>query len=313
MNTKFRALLVLAMLGAAVFSCEKTETDDLKGTARIEVTDGPIDDANVKSTFVTIADVKLDGKSVEGFSKVTIDLLAYQKGNTKVLGLTELDAKTYSNITFVLDYEKDQNGNAPGCYVEETNGTKHKLLSSANEITLNYNYLVQAGQQTDLVVDFDLRKAVKRENSASDKYDFVTAAELNTALRVVTKSKASVIKGKCQDVISQSDKIVVYAYKKGQFNRNIEVDGQGQSDIEFSNAIASATVDASGNYELHFLENGEYELVFAGYDKNDSTGQMSLKGTLTASATGGLNLGLLTLNVGTTLNVDVLVTALLPL
>lgn len=313
MNTKFTALLCAAMVTITMFSCEKSDIDESKGTARIEITDAPIDDANVKSTFVTIADVKLDGKSVEGFSKVTIDLLAYQKGNTKVLGIANLDAKTYSNVTLVLDYEKDQNGAAPGCYVQETNGTRHALVSTVNEITLNYNYLVQAGQQTDLVVDFDLRKAIKRQDNTTDKYDFVTAAELNTALRVAAKSKAGVIKGKVQDVISQSDKVVVYAYKKGQYNRNTEVDGQGASDIEFKNAVTSATVDASGNYELHFLETGEYELVIAGYTKNNSTGQMSLKGTLTANSTNSLNLGLLNLNAGAALTVDVLVTALLPL
>ena len=99
----------------------------------------------------------------------------------------------------------------------------------------------------------------------------------------------------------------------GQFNRNVEVDGQGASDIEFSKAVTSATVNASGNYELHFLETGEYELVIAGYTKNNTTGQMSLKGTLTANSTNSLNLGSLNLSPGVALTVDVLVTALLPL
>lgn len=314
MNTKLSALLAVAMLGTAVMSCEKEDNiDNGNGTARIEITDSPIDDANVKSTFVTITDVKLDGKSITGFSKTTVDILALQKGSTKVLGTTELDAKTYNNITFVLDYEKDQNGNSPGCYVEETNGTKHKLSSSSNEITVSDDYQIRAGQQTDLVVDFDLRKAIKRENSTTDKYDFVTTAELNSSLRVVAKSNASVIKGKVQDAISQSDKIVVYAYKKGQFNRSTEVDGQGASDIEFSKAESSAVVDGSGNYEIHFLEAGEYELVIAGYDKNDTTGQMSLKGTLTVNASGGLNLGALNVTTATSVNVDVVVLTLLPL
>lgn len=313
MNTKFTALLCAAMFAITMFSCEKNDLDDSKGRARIEITDAPIDDANVKSTFVTIADVKLDGQSIEGFSKVTVDLLAYQNGDTKVLGIADLDAKTYSNITLVLDYAKDQNGDAPGCYVQETNGTRHVLTSSKNEITLNYNYAIQAGQDIDLVIDFDLRKAIKRQDSATDKYDFVTAAELDSALRVAVKSKASVIKGKVQDVISLSDKVVVYAYKKGQFNRNVETDGQGASDIEFGNAVTSATVNASGNYELHFLETGEYELIVAGYTKNNTTGQMSLKGTLTANSTNSLNLGSLNLSPGVALTVDVLVTALLPL
>ena len=313
MNTKSLVLSLSALCAFTFLSCEKNETDATKGTARIEVTDAPFDDANIKGAFVTIADVKLDGQSLEGFNKTTIDLAAFQKGNTKLLGISELDAKTYSSVTLVLDYEKDQNGNAPGCYVLEVNDTKHKLLSADTELTLNHNYAIEAGQETALVVDFDLRKSIKREQNATDQYDFVSEAELESAIRVVAKNKASVIKGNCQDLVSNSDKLVVYAYKKGQFNLNTETDGQGASDIEFSKAITSATVAANGDYELHFLDQGEYELHFAAYDKNDSTGKMELKGTLVVSSTNSINLGAIALNASTTLTVGVLVVALLPL
>ena len=54
--------------------------------------------------------------------------------------------------------------------------------------------------------------------------------------------------------------VIVYVYKKGAFNQNSEVKGQGDSDVTFKNAVTSAKVDASGNFKIAFLEEGDYEL-----------------------------------------------------
>jgi len=81
------------LLSATLFtSCELIEPPvELTGTAAFEITDAPIDDGNVKGVFVTVTDVEIDGKSIELASKQTIDLLAYQNGDTKQLGNTVID------------------------------------------------------------------------------------------------------------------------------------------------------------------------------------------------------------------------------
>lgn len=302
-------LLYIALCVLALSACQK---ENGQGTAQIEITDAPIDNANVTGAFVTIADIKIDGKSVKGFNKTTVDLMAYQNGTTKVLGNFDLDAKTYSSITLVLDHETDASGATPGCYVL-ANGTKHTLATAATEIKVDKAYEIPSEGTSNLVIDFDLRKSITATGSGGDNYSFVTAAELNAALRLVAKSKAGKINGNCSDSFSNSDKIVVYAYKQGSYTRSTETQAQGSSNLEFKNAVTSSAVDANGNYTLSFLEEGTYELHYASYTENSSTGKLELQGTLNVNALTSINLGGISLDASATITANVLVTGLLPL
>ncbi|MEZ4918587.1 MAG: DUF4382 domain-containing protein [Saprospiraceae bacterium] len=305
------ALCFLGLFGL-FSSCTKEDDSNLKGAVQFEITDAPIDDARVKSAVVTISEVRIDGTKVDGFNKTTVDLLAYQNGNTKLLFDSEMEAKSYNNVTLVLDFETDANGNAPGCYVEEQgNGVKHKLESSTNEITLNQAFTVTSSGARS-VIDFDLRKCIREELNGSDDFDFVSETELKSGIRIVNKNQAGVIMGKCTDTFSSSDKLIVYAYKKGEYNRNTEIQGQGESQLEFANAVSSAAVDANGNYSLHFLEPGDYELHFCSYEENNE-GKMELKGTLLLDVLTAIDLGAINVDASASVTVDVLVTGLLPL
>lgn len=306
---KFGLVLLFAASMSMFVSCNK---DKNKGSAQIEITDAPIDNTNISGTFVTIADIKVDGESLEGFNKTTIDLMAYQNGSTKVLGNFDLDAKTYNSITLVLDHETDASGASPGCYVLDINGAKHALATTATEINVTKSMDVAAQATSNFVLDFDLRKSIKQTStSGSDQYDFVTSAELQSAVRVVNKGKAAKIQGSITDNTG-SDRIVVYAYKKGTYTRNSEVQGQGASNIEFSKAVTSAAVDANGNYTLSFLDEGEYEVYYASYERN-SEGRFELRGTLNVSAISSIDLLGLMLNAEATLTINVTVLGLLPL
>ncbi|MFK7774734.1 MAG: DUF4382 domain-containing protein [Saprospiraceae bacterium] len=318
-NFLVQGMLFLAI--AMVFTnCKKDDDTSLKGKVEFEITDAPIDDTNVKGAFVTVTAVKVDGEIISDFNgAVTIDLLAYQNGNTKALGLGELEAGNYSNVSLVLDYEKDVNGDTPGCYVLATDNTKHSLQSSSNstgEIIINSgNFEVEENSTTKLVVDFDVRKAIKQQDSpqANDEYDFVTEAELRTSLRVVNKNKTGKVKGKVTDSFNQGgDRVVVYAYKKGTYNQSTETSGQGSSNIMFKNAETSAVVDANGNYTIAFLSEGEYELHYVGYEDTNNNGKMEAKGMLEVSALASLNLLGLQLDASADVNVDVTVTAVIP-
>ncbi len=317
MNNLKISLFILSILLMNLTSCEliNDEEKDSKGEVSIEITDAPIDDAKISGAFVTITEIKADGKSIEGFNKTTLDLMAYQNGATKLLSNTNLDIGSYNNITLVLDEQTDANGNAPGCYVfDVTTNTKHQLTNVSNQIVLNHNYNIEKDNKTNLVIDFDLRKCIKRaENSSnSNQYDFVSTTEMQNGIRVVNKNSVGIIKGNCNQMLNSSDKIVVYAYKKGTFNQNTETQGQGQSNIEFANAVSSATVDINGNYELHFLEEGEYELHYCTYEENNSN-QMELSGMLIVDVFGSLNLNSIRVNSSTTLEVNVIATGVINL
>ncbi len=312
---KFSFLITLMGALALFNACEKDDNNNakLQGKVKFEITDAPIDDTNVNGAFVTISEIKVDGQTVEGFNKTTIDLLAYQNGSTELLTNADVEAKSYSNITLVLDFENDEDGNSPGCYVEEKSGnTKHKLTSASNEVRINHNFEVTENSQSEFVLDFDLRKCIKREQNSNDKYEFVSTSEMESGIRIVSKNQVGIIKGNCNDLVTNSDKVVVYAYKKGEYNRDTEVQGQGASSIQFSKAITSSTLDGNGNFELHFLEEGDYEIHYCSYEEN-SDGDMELKGTLIVDVLGSLDLGAISVDASSSVTVDVLVTGMLGL
>lgn len=294
-------------------SCQKENGDD--GTAAnttIKVTDAPIDDASVSGAFVTIADIKLDGQSVQGFTKTTVDINAYQNGAAKTLGNFSLQGRTYSTITFVLDFDTDASGNTPGCYVL-AGAVKHKLQSTSNSITIAKSLSLQAGASNSIVADFDLRKIIIHQSGGpSDQYDFATAAELESSIRVVAENKTGVISGNLTDAVSGSGKVVAYAYKKGTFVRSTEMQGQGASNIQFKNAISSAVVNGTGSYQLHFLESGDYEVHFASYKDTNSDGEFELQGTLVITGSGSINFLNLAVTTNATLTANATVTAVLP-
>ena len=317
-------LLALAFLFTNCTKDDDSSVDpsDKTGSAQFEITDGPGDDARIQGAFVTVTEVRVDGKAISDFSgKQTIDLMAYQNGNTKALGLAELESGTYSNVSLVLDYATDANGNSPGCYVLTTDNVKHNLqasTSASNEIKLNTGeFTVEEGSTTNIVIDFDLRKAIRYEEtpSNSDGYDFVSEGEMRSSLRLIAKAKAGQAKGQCNDNLGiAGDKIVVYAYKKGTYNKATEMSGQGQSQVQFKNAVTSASVDAQGNYTLAFLEEGDYELHFIGYEDDDNDGQSEVKGELQLDLLGnlGINLNDVSVDANASVTINVTVIGLLP-
>lgn len=285
----------LSWIQAILFGCAVTlftscnESEEPMGTGEVEfqITDAPIDDANVKSVVVTVTDVKIDGQSVSGFTKQTIDLKAFQDGNTKLLGSQTMDAKAYSSMVLVLDLDTDAQGNAPGCYVLAADGAKYKLKSTATgklDVVANQSWRTMKDVKTIVVADFDLRKSIRYSDDAAVKYSFVSESNLNSAVRVVAKEKSGTIKGSYQNSSDATpEKVIVYAYKKGTFNASTETQGQGTDGIQFKNAVASAVVkeSLSGNvYTLAYLPEGEYELVFAGYSKNAESGRVGFDALL---------------------------------
>jgi Domain of unknown function (DUF4382) len=320
-GTKGRSVSMAAfgalLLSTAIISCSKDDVNNPgsgNAATTIKVTDAPIDDASITAAYVTIADIKLDGQSVAGFNKTTVNIAALQNGNTHTLGTFNLAGKTYSSITFVLDFERDASGGAPGSYVVTTGNVKHKLSSGANTITVSRNFALQGNASNSIVADFDLRKMiVAQAGNPADKYDFATSAELQNDVRIVVENSTGTLSGTLTDNISASGKVVAYAYKKGTFNRTTETQGQGASNITFSNAVSSSLVAPNGSYQLHFLESGAYEVHFASYKDTNSDGTFELVGTLVV--VGGASVDLLNLNIGanTTLTANATATAVLGL
>ncbi|MBI5916765.1 MAG: DUF4382 domain-containing protein, partial [Bacteroidetes bacterium] len=170
---------------------------------------------------------------------------------------------------------------------------------------------------TNVVLDFDLRKAIRYEDApqAGDQYDFVSDSELRSAVRFVAKVNTGKVNGTCADNLGfGGDKIIVYAYTKGTFNKQTEMQAQGESQLEFKNAVTSSTVNAQGEYTLAFLEEGDYEVHFFAYEDKDNDGKMEIKGELELDLLTniGLDLNDLSVDANATLSISVLVLGLLP-
>ncbi len=305
---KISGLALIALVG--MMSCNKDDDSAMEAetyNTSFEVTDAPIDNADVEAVFVTIANVSVDGKSLEGFSATTVNLAALVNGKTEALGNLDLQAKSYSNIVFELDFDQDVDGNSPGCYVERANGEKDALVASSNKITISDKFEVLANATNVIVVDFDLRKTIKEEKEgASSDFDFVTMSELSAGIRTVNAELTGKISGNVNDANDTSDKIIVYAYEKGSFDADVETKGKGASGVTFANAVTSAEVTGlSGSYSLDFLEEGEYELIFASYNEAEDSG-FTFNALLNVESTTGLNLG--AVEVGSALQISANVT-----
>jgi hypothetical protein len=268
-------------------ACNDSEEPMGQGEVAFEITDAPVDDASIKSVVVTVADIKVDGQSLAGFTKQTIDLKAYFDGNTKALGSATMDARTYSNVVLVLDLDADAQGGAPGCYALGQDNVKYKLKSTSSgklDLGISQSWKAVKDSQAKIVMDFDLRKSIRYSDDPAIRYSFVSDNNLEAAVRLVAKEKAGTIKGSYQESSEvDAEKIIVYAYKKGTFNATAETQAQGTDGIYFKNAFASAEVKESltGNvFTVAFLPEGEYELYFAAYSKNTANGRMTFDAML---------------------------------
>ncbi len=307
------AAFVLLLSATACLKDFEPNPVEKVGYGQIEITDAPIDDPNVSGVFLTIADVKVDGKSWAGFDgKTTFDLLAYHNGLAKLLGEGSLELKAYNEIVLIFDTETDANGNSPGCYIKDNSGGKRKLNGGSQMvIKAKGSFEPKAGDTAAVIIDMDLRKSIVYQVGSSNEYKFVSDPELASAIRLLDKSSTGTISGDCTDGVSSSDKVVVYAYKKGTFDVSIEKFPQGASQIQFKNAIASSAVEANGNYHLSLLESGLYELHFISY-KVEADGRLYAKGELQISLLNNL-LDPLALNLSAkeSLSVDLMVTGIL--
>lgn len=306
------------LLAFGISSCDKDNNPSTTGKVRFELTDAPVDDPNIEGVFVTVADVKVSGESIDGFmGKQTVDLTAYRNGQVKVVGEdNDLTAGTYNDVRLVLDLEKDASGVTPGCYVLMKDGTKHTLQTATNtalEVKASGPLDVSGDQTSAAVIDFDLRKALAY-NTGNRPYKFVTDSELTASVQLKMRTETGTVKGALTDAFGgqAGSKIVVYAYKKGSFTANEKLP-QGPSGIQFVNAACSAVADGEGNFTLAFLEKGDYELHFVGYDDANSDGKLEAKGFLLLDVFGGLDLTDLTVNSGATVQLNLTIIGLLPL
>ncbi|TXF87862.1 DUF4382 domain-containing protein [Neolewinella aurantiaca] len=305
--------LALLLLVSVCFACEDDDstTPSASGSFTLEITDAPIDDADVSAVFVTIADVKVDGASIEGFSRTTVELSALQNGVTELIASADLEARTYNTIEVVLDDAQDASGNAPGCYVRRTDGTTVALdVDGDGSLTVSdASFTVNQGATVAAVIDFDLRKAIQRGESATEPYRFAAEARLESSLRFVEKELTGTLQGTVSNASGEDGEVVIYAYAAGTYQAS---EAEGEENETFLNAVSSTRLTAGGSYTLAFLESGSYELVAVSYQDEDNDGELELAGQFELNAALGINLGGLSVDATSLTTANFTLSTLLP-
>ena len=289
------------------FSCQKetaTPSNEGDGDFRVEMTDAPIDDDHVKAVFVTVADIKLDGASLEGYTTTTVEVSSLTNGETELLYAGQLPARSYNKIELVMEDGMEAVAGGPGCYYVNQDNQK-VALEVANEGVISIQEsgfeLVQSGA-VNAVVDFDLRKALVRTDDETKPYAFAASSRLNNSLRFVEKARTGTLTGTVTNDSQADGEVVVYAYENGAYN---STEAQAENDDElFLNAVSSTKLNANNEYTLSYLKAGTYELIAVSYQDTDQDGQLEMQGEFKLSTIAGLDLGLLKVDANATTNID---------
>ncbi|WP_300435578.1 DUF4382 domain-containing protein [Christiangramia sp.] len=310
-NLKKLAVLLALILFA---SCSEDDSMDNGGepegmnSTQVYLTDSPIDQANVEAVFITVSEVKVNGKAIEGFNKTTIEISSLTQGRTELLGELDLEAGTTSDISLILS-ETDASGEAPGNYVM-TSANEKIAIGSSLEINVNDQAEIINQSQNEIVLDFDLRKSLKNDG---DSYSFVSESQLENNIRAVNTVNTGIVTGNVDNTSeANADVVVAYAYTAGSFEESES--NPNSEGVNFTNAVSSSIVsESNGEFEIHFLEEGDYELHFASYSDEDSDGKLEFDGMVEANTASNLNLNGFTVEANSQVNLEISFTGLLGL
>lgn len=311
---KYRNLVLFTLMAAfiAPFSaCTKEDLDPAARKAQFRATDAPIDNAEVEAVFVTISEIYVDGKRLEGFNKTTLELSALTEGKSELLADLETSASSINKVKMVFDYETDESGMTPGCFIKLKSGVKDKISSDVNIFDFNANQQLKATGTTEIVFDFDLRKLIKEE--ASNDFELVSASEVEAYVRTVNSDMSSEIRGTVENNLSSADKTIVYLYEKGKFDLQSESQGSGSSQVQFAGAVNSAELNSNGEFTLAFIQEGEYEVHLIEYSDSNSDGKFELSGHAQISSLNNINLNGFEVNSESDLDLKISVTSWLPI
>ncbi len=276
-NTRSKLLAIASLCTALVFtSCDNDEVQDPnesnQGTANFSATDAAVDAENITGVFLKVKGIKVDAVDDANDAELMFNstqefnLMTYQNGETYDLGSMDLNAGSYSDISFILD------GDNPA-YVQYKDNTTSKIdfENSSNEYEVVGEFEITAESQTDLVADVDLRKALVK---TSTEGEFM----MRSTARLIEANASGTISGTISNYNEMKTdmeerevegKTVVFAYTKGSYSEAEKGDPDGLGvKGRFENAVNSAVVAEDGTFTLAFMNEADYEIVVASFEKS---------------------------------------------
>lgn len=273
-HIKFLSPLLLTI--AVLFSaCNLNDDSGTSGTMRVSLTDAPGDFAavNIQIEQVLVKRAGDDDSDADGVDdtegmddeeledngwevifndSITVNLLDYQNGELLNLGETSVEAGLYDEIRFVLG---DDNT------VELIGGTTFELTTPSAQTSgykLKINSEVEAGELTDLVIDFDASQSVTI--TGNNRYI------LNPVLRTVEADEKATISGTVSPIeidawiytVAGNDTVSTQPNEEGDFTLygleagtyDVTIDARADAYADSDTTIAGITLEENENFEF---------------------------------------------------------------
>ena len=260
-----RAILVCGLISLAACGGSSGSSGDKTGFVAIGITDAPVDDVSavvVEFTGVTLKPASGDMIVVTFDTPKSFDLLTLTGGLTaELLAETEVPVGEYNWVRLAVNAEFDSVFDS---YAMTPTGQVELRVPSGNNsgLKLVSGFTVTQDQSTNLVIDWDLRKALTDPLGQPGFH-------LRPALRVTDLSAYGTLNGTVSDLLITDESCTndpaidtgsaVYIY-----NGVVDVPGDIGDAVNEPFITATVSQNESGIYvfEVNFLSTGDYTAAF---------------------------------------------------
>ncbi len=225
----------LVMAVALLAGCGGSDTDDSKLT--LSLTDAPVAGVSEVNIFINSIELKKNSDTFNFEVNQSINLLDYQGSSSAALLVgVSVDAGQYQYIRLDLDLDKST--------IVDTGGEHSFAMPSATGLKLNSGFILTANGHSNFTLDFDVAKSLTLTGTSNYK--------MRPTIRMIDNSLAGHINGEvASELLVECSDAKVYAFS----GSNTSFDDLGSS----AEPVTSAVVK-DNNYEIGFLEEGDYSL-----------------------------------------------------
>lgn len=277
--------------GATVLiaACGGGSADDPVGILSVAITDAAVENISVVTvefSGITLKPGSGDEMTFTFDPPKSIDLIQLQNGNTaELLPDTRVPAGRYNWMRLAVNADFD---NVMDSFVERNDGSQVELRvpsGAQSGLKLVSGFTVTQDQSTNIVLDWDLRKALSEPSGEPGMH-------LRPAIRVTDMAQYGTLAGSVdlallEDASCTNDLVegignAVYVYT-GSVSGPDDIDGTD------SDPLATATVSLGGDdvyrYEVNYLSIGEYTVALT-CQASDDDAEVDDEIAFIASATG---------------------------
>ena len=253
------ALISMCLSAMILLAACSSDSKDDTSTLSLAITDAPVDNAtNVFVQFTSMEFHPANGSSilVPLDEPRNIDLLALQGSQFETLvDNLEVPAGNYNWVRLGVN----ANSGEMDSYINFKDGSSFSLYipsGSQNGLKINRNFVVPAGGNISLTVDFDLRKSVTNPVGQVDDYF------LKPVLKMTDNSQTGTIEGSVASALFEDESCdegkAVYLY----IGSDVVADDIGSPTAPLTTGLLNYNADSDRwDFEIGFVEAGEHTIT----------------------------------------------------